>query len=99
MDTFAAIVEANNNACSAPKQTFATNELRPNPLLNPVLHPLPPPEYTFRGRNQQQGVQAIVDAAMGYTPRLVDVSVGVPDVSANPKAVGETSLDIRNNLT
>ncbi len=97
MDTFAAIVEADNNACSPPKQSFTSDELRPNSLLNPVLHPLPQPEYTFRGRNQEQGVRAIVDAAMGYTPRSVDVSVGVPDVSANPKAVGERSLDVRND--
>lgn len=96
MDTFAAIVDANNNSCTPHKQPFNANELRPNSLVIPILHPLPQPEYTFRGRNQQQGIQAIVDAATGYTPRSVDVSIGVPDVSANPKAVGEGSLDIRN---
>jgi hypothetical protein len=96
MDTFAAIVEADNNTCIPPKQSFTTDELRPNALLNPVLNPLPPPEYTFRGRNQQQGIQAIVDAATGYNPRRVDVSLDVPNVSVNPKAVGENSLDIRN---
>ncbi len=88
MDTFASIVEASNHACSAPRQPF-TNDLRPNILLYP--------EYTFRGRNQSQGIQAIVDAATGYTPRTVDVSLGIPDVSANPKAVGENSLDVRNH--
>ena len=94
METFAAIVETDNtnNTCTPkPVHTF-TNDLRMNNL---VLNAPPPPEYTFRGRNQQQGVRAIVDAALGYTPATIDVSLGVPNVSENPKAVGEQSLDMR----
>lgn len=93
--TFASIVDADNanNTCTPkPVQTF-TDDLRMNNL---VLNTPPPPEYTFRGRNQQQGVRAIVDAAIGYTPASVDVALGVPSVSENPKAVGEGSLDTRN---
>lgn len=94
--TFASIVQADNtnNTCTPkPIQTF-TSDLRTN---NVVYNAPPVPEYTFRGRNQQQGVRAIVDATMGYTPSTVDVTLGVPDVSKNPKAVGENSLDVRNS--
>lgn len=94
--TFASIVDADNtnNTCAPkPVQTF-TNDLRMNNL---VLNAPPPPEYTFRGRNQQQGIRAIVDAAIGYTPVTIHPMVGIPGVSENPKAVGEASLDIRND--
>lgn len=48
----------------------------------------PPPEVTFRGRNQQQGIRAIVDAYMHYTPTTIDVSQPPLTVSESPKAVG-----------
>lgn len=59
--------ENRTNLCEPKISTFE-NELRPNILLSP-----PQPEYTFRGRNQQEGVQAIVDAALHRTMRTIDL--------------------------
>jgi hypothetical protein len=97
MEAFTTIVETDNthNTCTPKVKKTFTNDLRMN---NVVLNAPPPPEYTFRGRNQQQGIRAVVDAAMGYTPATIDVKLGVPNVSENPKAVGEQSLDARNNV-
>lgn len=95
MINFTSIVDTDNtnNTCDPkPVQKF-TSDLRTN---NVVFNAPPPPEYTFRGRNQEQGVRAIVDAAIGYTPATINVTLGVPNVSENPKAVGEGSLDVRN---
>lgn len=95
MDLFASIVESDNanNTCG-PKVVQKFNDFLPMNAL--VLNGPPPPEVTFRGRNQQQGVRAIVDAYMGYTPTTVDMSQPPLEVSKSPKAVGETSLDVRN---
>jgi hypothetical protein len=88
MDSFASIVQADNDQCtSKPTQTF-TDELRENPLVQ---------QHTFRGRNQQQGIRAIVDAAMKYTPATIIEAIDPPNVAMNPRAVGENSIDTRNN--
>lgn len=98
MDSFGSIVEWDNanNTCE-PKvvQKFGSGDFLPmNTLL--LRNGPPPPAVTFRGRNQQQGVRAIIDAFVHYTPTTIDVSQPPLEVSKSPKAVGETPLDVRN---
>jgi hypothetical protein len=91
---FAAIVASDNarNTCSRKVVQKFANFLPMNAL---VLNGPPPPGVTFRGRNQQQGIRAIVDAYNHYTPVTYDVTQPPLEVAQNPKAVGETSLDSR----
>lgn len=109
MDLFTSIVEHDNayNTC-APKEDgrrWHTIAVQAKPVVQEFGDFLPtnalvlgpsPPEVTFRGRNQQQGIRAIVDAYMHYTPTTIDLSQPTLTVSESPKAVGETSLDVRN---
>ena len=94
MDLFTSIVEHDNayNTC-APKVVQKFGDFLP---MNALVVGPPPPEVTFRGRNQQQGIRAIVDAYMHYTPTTIDLSQPPLTVSESPKAVGESSLDVRN---
>jgi hypothetical protein len=96
MDSFAAIVASDNanNTCGPKIVQMFTDYLPMNTL---VLNGPPPPEVTFRGRNQQQGIRAIVDAYLHYTPVTIDVSQPPLEVARDPKAVGETSLNARYN--
>ncbi len=96
MDLFTSIVESDNamNTCG-PKVVQKFGDYLPMNAL--VLNGPPPPAVTFRGRNQQQGIRAIVDAYMHYTPTTIDVTQSLPAVAENPKAVGESSLDVRTS--